>query len=39
MMDYLDREKIEPPQTTAEEFTEAMEDARMILKKGKPSKE
>ena len=31
MMDYFDREKIKPTETTVEEFNEAMEDARKIV--------
>jgi predicted HTH domain antitoxin len=33
MMDYLDREKIKPLQTTIEEFNNAHDDARKVFEK------
>jgi len=39
MMDYLDREKIKPPETTIDEFNEALEDARKIFKKQQQNEE
>ena len=38
MMDYLDREKITPPQTTASEFNETLDDARGIMKRARSAK-
>jgi predicted HTH domain antitoxin len=38
MMDYLDREKITPPQTTAAEFNDALDDAREIMKRARSTK-
>jgi hypothetical protein len=39
MMDYLDREKITPPQTTAVEFNEGLDDARKIMKRAQSTKD
>jgi predicted HTH domain antitoxin len=36
MMDFLDREKISPPQTTEDEFKESMDDARDAMKRVRP---
>ncbi len=38
MMDYLDREKITPPQTTAAEFNDTLADAREIMKRARSTK-
>ncbi len=38
MMDYLDREKITPPQTMDDEFNDALNDARMIIKRARQSR-
>lgn len=37
MMDYLDREKILPPQTTEAEFKESLDDARDVMKRARPA--
>ncbi len=39
MMDHLDREKILPPQTTAEEFHDAMDDAREVIGRSQSHKD